>query len=618
MKVRLCPNLLITVVVLTVMCFGLPASVVASGADTSPFRAVQLASFGKATCAITNKESVLCWGNLSGLGTTRFVVGVSDNFDEKTAGVPRVIPGLESGVDSFIPGDLCVVKKSGGVHCIDGNNGVIDTGLSTDLGQPVSSVSRNYVVNAVVETEGQVCFRPRDAFSSCVGWGRPSDRANPTYGSYVIPELPEQVDRLVEFKPNCAVSIQNRLWCYVRGSTGSTSSWQIVRENVKDAHGSCYVSIDDFLWCPLTAAESDFVKVFEEKVLQMGKGLMWGTNCAVLFSRQVKCWRSRSSQQDKNQQWTYSYEILAEPKIAKPVTNIQGTCATLESGNVSCWGLLDVDQELTKPIQIVEGNVHKCAITTIGGVTCWGDNSEGQLGDGTTKLRDSYVDVVGFVRAKKRLISTTTTSSSSTTTIASGSSTTVQSISPTTVVRGPKWRPKRPRGGVSVLVNGREIDAKFEFGSRSVRVTTPNLEMTIAEATDDEALNPDDSESLHWTVDEEIDVAVDGLERGSDVDLTMFSDPVPLHSGVAGEDGRAALKIRVPSGVSPGAHSLVIDGTISDGTAVTMVVSVVVSSAVTAGSRWTGFALAALVLAVLGALSLPASRLRRRRSRVQP
>jgi len=188
----------------------------------------------------------------------------------------------------------------------------------------------------------------------------------------------------------------------------------------------------------------------------------------------------------------------------------------------------------------------------------------------------------------------------------------------TTVVRGPRWRPTKPRGGVSVLVNGKEVEARFEFGSRSVRVTTPKVEMTIAEEIDDQAADSGAEESLEWTVDEEVDVAMNGLQPGSEGDMTLFSDPTPRQRGVVGDDGRAALNIRVPSGISTGAHTLVIDGTTEDGTAITMVVSVVVASAISAGSRWTGFALAALVLAVLGALSLPASRLRRRRSRVQP
>ncbi|HZY41568.1 MAG TPA: hypothetical protein VFF59_06170 [Anaerolineae bacterium] len=42
------------------------------------------------------------------------------------------------------------------------------------------------------------------------------------------------------------------------------------------------------------------------------------------------------------------------------------------------------------------GNAHTCAVTMSGGVRCWGSNSYGQLGDGTTTLRRSPIDVVGM------------------------------------------------------------------------------------------------------------------------------------------------------------------------------------------------------------------------------
>ncbi|MCL2825292.1 MAG: RCC1 repeat-containing protein, partial [Polyangiaceae bacterium] len=52
---------------------------------------------------------------------------------------------------------------------------------------------------------------------------------------------------------------------------------------------------------------------------------------------------------------------------------------------------------LTSPVSaIAAGTRHMCALSSTGAVVCWGDNSMGQLGDGTTVNRLLPTPVVGY------------------------------------------------------------------------------------------------------------------------------------------------------------------------------------------------------------------------------
>ena len=125
-------------------------------------------------------------------------------------------------------------------------------------------------------------------------------------------------------------------------------------------------------------------------------------NCALLPSGGVRCWG------DNN----YSQSGDPETNIQLPgsaqgvVVGDRHSCAIMANGEVYCWGYVDVNNEnanLFLPnfvpsinaVALAAGSTHVCAvIANGGGVRCWGDNGNSQLGDGTTSSTETPVTVL--------------------------------------------------------------------------------------------------------------------------------------------------------------------------------------------------------------------------------
>ncbi len=99
------------------------------------------------------------------------------------------------------------------------------------------------------------------------------------------------------------------------------------------------------------------------------------------------------------------------PVLTEVSSGAAHTCAILDDSSVSCWGLNDngqlgdgtrvsslEPQKASMPlgresVEISAGSYHTCTLLDDGSIRCWGSNSFGQLGDGTTIERTTPITV---------------------------------------------------------------------------------------------------------------------------------------------------------------------------------------------------------------------------------
>ena len=140
--------------------------------------------------------------------------------------------------------------------------------------------------------------------------------------------------------------------------------------------------------------------------------------CALLSTGGVKCWGYGQDGELGDGTTTLRSSVPVDVSgLSSGVTAIAAgayhTCALLSSGGVKCWGMnpygqlgnntqtnsnipVDVSGLSSEVAAITAGGEHSCALLSTGGVTCWGDNHKGELGDGTTTDSRTPVTVSGL------------------------------------------------------------------------------------------------------------------------------------------------------------------------------------------------------------------------------
>lgn len=353
----------------------------------------QVAAGGRSSCALTSAGGVKCWGE-----------GPLGNGLSSGSSLPVNVSGLTSGVQAVAVGIWygCALTSAGGVKCWgDNRSGQLGDGSTTQSLFPVSVVGLTSGVKALtVGTFGHVCALTDAGAAKC--WGGNSD-GQLGNGTTTSSPVPVNVTGLASSVVGISAGAQHT--CAVTGA-GSVKCWGL---NSSGQLGDGTVSITPPYGKSLPV---DVAGIGGATAVGAGAGF----SCAKVGSG-VKCWGSNASGQLGNESTANSPLPVDVSGLTSGVdaiaTGHDHTCALTGTGGLKCWGLNVYGQlgELTfdprlAPTDVAglrsgvaavsAGYYHSCALTTAGGVQCWGWDGYGQLGLGTQVVRLLPVGVVGF------------------------------------------------------------------------------------------------------------------------------------------------------------------------------------------------------------------------------
>ena len=333
------------------------------------------------TCVLTSAGAVKCWGhNYHGL------LGDGSTVDSH---VPVGVVGLSSGVRAISAGadHTCALTSTGAVKCWgDNHHGQLGDGSTLDSHVPVDVVGLSSGVVAISST----CAVTSAGAVKCWGENYFGQLGN---GSRVESRVPVDV-------------------------MGLSSGVAAVSSAGNDA---CALTTSGAVKCWGGFSDSDTpVDVAGLSRGVIGISVGGGFACALTTDGAVKGWGLNTRGEIGNKATVGGDRPVGPVDVvglSSGVIDVSAggahTCAVTLAGAVKCLGdntfgqlgdgstgrshaPVDVVGLRSGVIVVSAGEYHTCAITAAGGVKCWGVNSQGQLGDGSTTIRHIPVDVVGF------------------------------------------------------------------------------------------------------------------------------------------------------------------------------------------------------------------------------
>ena len=357
--------------------------------------ATALALGGDFSCALIADGTVKCWG---GNGQGRLGDGGAMPTNSTAVTTPVTVTGITSAIAITAGrGHACVVLSGGTVKCWGDNSaGMLGNGTTTSSSTPVTTTG---LASAVALTAGAVhtCARLADGTVQC--WG---DNASGQVGPGGTNSSGTPVTTL-RYSPNTplsgisAVTAGSQHSCGLF-STGTVGCWGW---NMSDQLGSTLF------------ARSSTASVVSGVAAATAISAGGWHNCSLLSGGTISCWGENTYGQLGDGTQTNSSAPVTVSGIINGTTTTGGSsCAP---GRVCPAVVVPTVTTTSTTLAVASGSVRTCAlinqlstssVCSISGCTtnanivqCWGDNDQGQLGNGTTTNSSTPVNVSGITAA---------------------------------------------------------------------------------------------------------------------------------------------------------------------------------------------------------------------------